>query len=275
MAALGLSAYCYTGSYQIPPPTLMGSVREDLVHVDAIVGIGEVAISDHRSSQPTFDEIARLAADAHVSGLMTGKAGTLHLHMGDGKRGLSMIEQIIQETELPARTFHPTHCNRNRTLWAEAKALAQSTEITIDITAFPPDDPDPDVMSATEAVLDWLDTGCDPSRLTISSDGGGCLPVFNKQGEVIALGVGTSHSLTQTLQSLLQAGLSLPQILPFLTTNVARQFRFTKKAKLAVGYDADLFVLDEHDNVTEVMANGNWMVREGVAVKQEVFAADN
>ncbi|MGB0640474.1 MAG: beta-aspartyl-peptidase, partial [Myxococcota bacterium] len=32
----GLSVWCYTGSYQIPPPTLMGSVRDDIVFVDPI-----------------------------------------------------------------------------------------------------------------------------------------------------------------------------------------------------------------------------------------------
>ena len=78
----GITTYCYTGGYAVPPVTLTGSARGDLVHVDRIIGIGETAIADHRSSQPSFGEIARLAADAHVSGLMTGKAGLLHLHLG-------------------------------------------------------------------------------------------------------------------------------------------------------------------------------------------------
>ena len=40
---LGLSAWCYTGSYQVPPPTLTGSVRDDIVFVDPILGLGEIA----------------------------------------------------------------------------------------------------------------------------------------------------------------------------------------------------------------------------------------
>lgn len=271
MNALGLSAFCYTGSYQVPPPTLMGHVRDDLVHIDSIVGIGEIALSDHRSSQPRIDEIARLAADAHVSGLMTGKAGVLHLHMGDGKRGLSMLRELLETTELPARTFHPTHCNRNRTLWAEAKELAKEYPITIDVTAFPPDDPDENVMSATESVLDWLDSGCPPEQLTISSDGGGCLPVFNPHGEVVALGVGTSHALTIALRNLLQAGLSLSEALPFFTTHVARQFRLDQKAHIAQGYDADLVLLDDDGEVHHVFAKGRWMVRAKEAIVQGVF----
>ena len=84
LRAEGLSAWCWTGSYEVPPITLTGSVRSDIVFVDPILGVGEVAISDHRSSQPTFDELVRLAADCHVAGMMSGKAGVLHLHLGDG-----------------------------------------------------------------------------------------------------------------------------------------------------------------------------------------------
>ena len=83
----GLSAWCYTGSYQVPPITLTGSVRGDIAFVDPILGVGELALSDHRSSQPTFDELIRIASDCHVAGLMSGKAGVLHLHLGDGVRG--------------------------------------------------------------------------------------------------------------------------------------------------------------------------------------------
>ena len=82
----GLSAWCYTGGYHVPVTTLTDSVRSDIVNLEPVIGVGEVAISDHRSSQPTLDEILRLASEAHVAGLMTGKAGVVHFHLGDGKR---------------------------------------------------------------------------------------------------------------------------------------------------------------------------------------------
>ncbi|MBK7758606.1 MAG: beta-aspartyl-peptidase [Deltaproteobacteria bacterium] len=124
LAHYGLTALTYTGGYEVPPPTLTGSVRGDLVHVDRMVAVGELAISDHRSAQPTLNELLRIAADAHVSGLMTGKAGLVHLHLGDGPRGLSLVREALAVSELPPRVFHPTHCNRNRRLWEEAKDCA-------------------------------------------------------------------------------------------------------------------------------------------------------
>ncbi|MDQ3038909.1 MAG: beta-aspartyl-peptidase, partial [Pseudomonadota bacterium] len=54
----GLSAYSLTGSYQIPVTTLTGSIRSDLVLIQDMIGVGEIAIADHRGSHPTVDELA-------------------------------------------------------------------------------------------------------------------------------------------------------------------------------------------------------------------------
>src|SRR4029453_17543574 len=74
----GLAAWAFAGGYHVPPATLTGTLRDDLVFVEALIGVGEVAISDHRSSQPTLDELLRIASECHVAGVMTGKAGVLH-----------------------------------------------------------------------------------------------------------------------------------------------------------------------------------------------------
>src|SRR5215210_1688502 len=125
LIAEGLSAYCYTGGYHVPPTTVTGSVREDIVLIDLILGVGELAISDHRSSQPTLDELLRIAGDAHVAGMMTGKAGIVHLHVGDGARGLELVQRALGESELPASVFNPTHVNRRKDLFQEAMALTE------------------------------------------------------------------------------------------------------------------------------------------------------
>ena len=108
----GIGAWCHTGGYHVPPVTLTGSVRDDIVYLDPVIGIGELALSDHRSSQPTLDELLRIASDAHVAGMISGKAGIVHLHLGDGERGLDLVRQALSISELPARVFNPTHINR-------------------------------------------------------------------------------------------------------------------------------------------------------------------
>lgn len=257
----GLNAWCHTGGYHVPAATLTGSVRSDIVNLGPVIGVGEVAISDHRSSQPTFNELLRIASDAHVAGLITGKAGILHLHLGDGPRGLKFVRDALDTTELPARVFNPTHVNRRQQLFAEALDVA-ARGCTIDITAFPVMD-DEDAYSADRALLMYLDSRVPADRVTISSDGGGCLPQFNENGEIIHMDVGQARSLLETLQLLLRAGHSPDTVLPAFTSNVAKLLRFHNKGRVATGLDADLLVLNDQFDLINVMVGGLWHVREG------------
>jgi len=252
----GLNAYCYTGGYHVPPVTLTGSVRDDIVHIGPIIGVGEVAISDHRSSQPTLDEILRVASDAHVAGMITGKAGVLHLHLGDGARGLDMIFQALEKSEIPARVFNPTHINRRKALFDEACKLAQKG-CYVDITAFPVEEGE-DAWSAPDAFQKYLESGAPADKITISSDGGGCLPHFDTDGQIIHMDIGDPVSLCETLADLLNRGVPPEQALPAVTSNVARLLRLHKKGTIATGNDADLVVLDNNHKIHSVMISSVW-----------------
>jgi len=261
LIAEGLSAYCYTGGYHVPPVTVTGSVRGDIVLIDLILGVGELAISDHRSSQPTLDELLRVAGDAHVGGLMAGKAGIVHLHVGDGPRGLDLVRQAIKTSEIPAAVFNPTHVNRRKALFDEALALVRQG-CTIDITAFPVAEGE-DAWPAAAALTRYLAAGLPPEKVTVSSDGGGCFPSFDEEGRVVALDVGNPSALAETLKELLACGQPLERVLPAFTSNPARLLMLPRKGRLAPGSDADLVVLDSDGGVQDVMARGRWHVRGG------------
>jgi len=265
----GLSALAFTGGYHVPPRTLTGSVRGDLVLIEALIGIGEVAISDHRSSQPTLDELLRLAADAHVAGLMTGKAGVLHLHLGDGPRGLDLVRRALEQSELPPRVFHPTHVNRRKALFDEALELAGRGS-TIDLTAFPVEEGE-DAWSAADGLIRFLDSTAPAERITISSDAGGCLPVFDHEGHVCRMGVGESGALLQTLNEVLQRGVPLERALPAFTSNPARLLRLAAKGQIRVGADADLVALDADGAAHDVIAGGVVHLRGGRVERHGMF----
>jgi len=266
----GLSAWAWTAGYHVPPVTLTGTVRGDLAHVECIVGV-KTAISDHRSSQPTRDELLRLASEAHVGGLMTGKAGVVHLHVGDGPRGLEPIREALAASELPPRVFQPTHVNRRKALFEEAVALA-GQGCHVDLTAFPVEEGE-DAWSAEDALLRYLDAGAPPQRVSVSSDGGGCLPVFDAEGRVSSMDVGAPGALALALRELLRRGCPLEQVLPAFTENPARLLRLAGKGHIAVGADADLVVLDSDGGIQDVMAMGAWMVRGGEVMRGGTFEA--
>ena len=265
----GLGAWAYCGGYHIPPTTLTGTVRGDIVFSDALIGVGEVAISDHRSSQPTLDEVLRLASEAHVAGLMSGKAGIVHLHLGDGTRGLELIRQALDTSELPPRVFQPTHVNRKKDLFEEALALAKRG-CHVDITAFPVEDGE-DAWPAAEALLRYLDAGAPPERVSISSDAGGCLPCFDEHGRVCGMDVGHSGAMLDTLNELLARGLPLQRALPAFTRNVADLLRLPGKGRIAVGADADLVALDAAGKVHHAWLGGVAHVQAGAVVRRGMF----
>src|SRR3954470_10300168 len=123
--ARGLTTYMYTGSFHVPPPTICGSVMQDMVLIDKVIGLGEVAIADTRSSRPTVQELARLAADTAVGGSISGKAGVTHFHVGASNHRLSLLHELLDRFEIQPRHVYPTHVSRTKELLDDAIALAK------------------------------------------------------------------------------------------------------------------------------------------------------
>ena len=265
----GISAWCYTGSYQLPPPTLTGSVRDDIVFIDPIIGLGELALSDHRSSQPTLDDVLRVASDVYVAGMISGKAGVLHCHMGSGPRGFDLLETALETTEIPARLYPPTHINRERWLFQDAKKLVKRG-VTVDLTAFPDDG---ETLMAAEAIAQWRREDLPMGQLTCSSDGAGCLPTFDEDGRLVRMEVGEPITLLQALQGLIAEGEPLDIVLPVFTSNVARVLNLPNKGHVQVGGDADLAVLTPTGELRDLWCNGTLMVHQGEALQTGLFEA--
>jgi beta-aspartyl-dipeptidase (metallo-type) len=253
----GFSAYCYTGGYHLPPTTLTGSVQRDIVFIEPVIGVGELAISDHRSSQPTLNELLKIASQAHVARLMTGKAGMLHLHLGDGPRGLSIIRDALEQTEIPPRTYNPTHVNRQKFLFEEACDLAKKG-CWVDVTAF---ETDGEGYEPADALLRYMQQDLPQDKLTISSDGGGCLPDFHADGSLKKMDFAASQSMTNVFYELLDNGEDISSVLPFFTKNIAQLMNFHNKGRIEVGADADILILDENKRIEHVMAMGQRHVK--------------
>ena len=255
----GMTAYCYTGSYQIPVRTLTDSITKDIMMIQEIIGTGEIAISDHRSSQPTFEEFARVVADTRLGGVLSGKAGIINVHLGDSRRFLDLIERVIDETEIPASQFLPTHINRNEMLFRKAITYALKGG-AVDFTGN--EDIDYweticDEVRVCNGMKRMLDAGVNPNRITISSDGQGSLPIYNKQGEFLGMGVGQSSCLLKEVKECVErTDIPLEIALSAITSNPAEILNLKGKGKIEEGYDADLCILDQSLQVMEVIAKG-------------------
>ena len=272
LEAEGITAYAYTGSYRVPIQTLTDSLMKDIMMLDKVIGVGEVAVSDHRSSQPTFEEFARIAADARVAGMLSGKAGIVNVHLGDSARKMDLIERVIHETEIPVSQFLPTHVNRNAALFDNCLELAKEG-LTIDFTGN--EDIDYweticDEVRVCKGIRRLLDLGISSDRFTISSDGQGSMPVFNAAGEYQGIGIGKASCLLKEVRECVQKeGIPLEIAVKGITSNVASVLKLGAKGQLKAGFDADICLLAEDSlELKTVMAKGQFVVRDGV---QQVF----
>src|SRR5512139_1489497 len=191
----GVSTFMYTGYYALPVRTITGSIERDLLLIDKVVGVGEIAISDHRSTQPTFDEFARIAAEARRGGLLSGKAGVVNVHMGDGRRGLSLIRRVLDETEIPPAQFVPTHINRNAALFEEGITHAKAGGLVDFTTSTVPAFLEEGEVACGRGLRLMLEAGVDVSQITFTSDGQGSLHRFDAEGRLTGLDVGRVTSL--------------------------------------------------------------------------------
>lgn len=260
----GITAFIYSGSYRIPVTTITGDVAKDLITIDKVIGVGEIAISDHRSSQPTIEEMKKLAADARVSGILSGKAGVINVHVGGGKRMIDMLMDIVETTEIPCTQFIPTHMNRNMRLCEEAIKYAKLGG-NIDFTT----SSDPlfwkeGEVKASEAIKKSLESGVPEDKITLSSDGQGSLPMFNEKKEYIGLRVGKVTSILDEIRdAVMIENISLDKALKTVTSNPAYVLKLKSKGIIKPGYDADLVLLREDDlSIDTVIAKGQVMIAQ-------------
>jgi beta-aspartyl-dipeptidase (metallo-type) len=269
----GISTYCHTGSYQIPCRTLTGNITDDLLLIDKFIGVGEIAISDHRSSQPTTEEIRKVAAAARVGGILSGKSGIVSVHMGAGERILQPIYQAVAGTELKLKQFYPTHMNRNRRVFEAGLEFATKGGV-IDFTTSTTDfDLQHGEVYAAAALAEALQFGIKPMQLTLSSDGNASLPIYNADAELVGLEVGSVQSLYQAARTaVLQHKVALADALCSITAAPAAILGLSQKGRIAEKRDADIVLLRRDDLLIDsVFAKGRSLVAQGKALVKGTF----
>lgn len=259
----GLTTFIYTGSYRVPPVTFTGSVQRDIVLIDKVIGVGEIAISDHRSSQPTYEEILRIVADARVGGMLSGKPGIVNFHVGAGRKGIEYLFKIAEETEIPIQHLYPTHMSRSKKLFEEGLRFCELGGV-IDITALQPFEREENFGPIDALVMAYENGLVD--AVTISSDAQGSLPVFDDMGNMVGFKVGSVAALLHTVKLAVEKGLPLERILKTVTLTPAKVLKLKYKGKIEKGYDADI-VLIEDFHIKWVISKGKFLMVEGNVVE--------
>ncbi|HEX8423143.1 MAG TPA: amidohydrolase family protein [Pyrinomonadaceae bacterium] len=243
-----LTAYVWTGGYNVPPTTLLRGVREDIICIAEVIGAGEVAISDERASAHEAPELAKLVKDAYVGGLLSRKCGVTHFHVGDGKSRLKLLRALIDDYEINPTLLYPTHVERDEALMREAVELAaRGSYVDLDTVG----------QDLPRWLRFYLDNGGNPARLTVSSDASINSPL---------------SLLNQIRACVLEHNHPLEQMLAHATTNTAAVLQLKHKGRLEIGCDADLLVLGKDSlELRDVFAGGRRLLRDGQLAFSENF----
>jgi len=245
--------------------SVLSSIKRDIMFIDKFVGVGEVAIADHRSSQMTSAEMARVASKARVAGMLSGKSGIVSIHVGDEPGQLTILHKVIEEFDIPISQFYPTHINRTElTLSAGFKFAKQGGRIDFTTSTTPQIIAQGEIPAA-QALAMAIEQGIDIEQLTMSSDGNASLPIFDEKGILVDLQVGLVKSLHQSMvDSVKQYDVDFQLALSSITSSPADILKLTHKGRIQVGNDADLNLLNEKTlAINSVFAKGKQIIKEG------------
>lgn len=253
---LGLTAFCLSGAYEYPSPTMTGSIGDDIIFISEVLGV-KLAISDHRCSHPSVQEIFKLASEARLAALIGKKPGVVHCHVGAEKQGIEPLIEIVQTTSLPITHLRPTHM---------AGHIAQGIRFMrmggyVDVTT--------SGRNADVAAMKYL--GENPALLTLSSDSNGSMPKWDAGGAVTGITRGRLTENLRTISTMHSKGVPLSQALTTMTSNVAKALNLRSKGNLAAGMDADMLVLNENLGIDSMMARGQWMRLEGKNLRKGLY----
>lgn len=246
----GVTAYMLTSYYGLPEKTICGSVAEDLIFIDKVIGC-KLAISDDRGSFPTEQEILRLINQIRLGGFTSGKGGILHIHLGALESRIDVLLEIVGKFPTLTSYISPTHCSRTRKLFNDCLKFAKvggMIDISTGGTTF---------TEPHKAVQIALEEGVPLDRMTFSSDGrGGVRREHPVTGVVTYQPAPVDRNLKEVISLVNNDVLPLEDALKLITVNPAKNMKIKGKGKLAPGYDADIVLLNEQLEIDQVISMG-------------------
>lgn len=269
----GISAYCYTGSYSVPVKTATSSIKEDLMLLNNVIGVGEIALSDHRSSQPTYDSFVNLVSQGRVGGLLSGKSGVVNVHIGGGARRMDMLFSLIKNTEIPPTQLLPTHVNRTENLFNMGVEYIKEGGYVDFTTSSDEEFLEEGELTASEALKKIVDMNLPISHITFSSDGNGSMPNFNEKRELIGLKICNVNSLYKEVKkSILNKKIPIEIALSTITSNVAKILKLEDKGEIEAGKTADFVIVNKESlDIEDVYAKGVQVVKNKIPIKKGMF----
>ncbi len=269
----GITSYVYTGSYEVPVKTITNSIKSDLMLIPKVIGVGEIALSDYRSSKPSFEEFVKIIHEARVGGLLSNKNGVVHIHIGDSLMGLKYLYSLFNDGDVSLSQIIPTHVNRNKTLLDSAIDYALRGGYFDLTSSYVKGIKEEEELRISSIMPHIISRGVDISHITCSSDSQGSLPIIDSDGNFLGIGIGNPNSLYGEIKELLcRSNLNKSDIISLVTKNVANVLGLQNKGEIKRYKDADIILADKNGyDIKYVFSKGKKMMHDGTLLVKETF----
>jgi len=264
---LGLTAFMLTGSYSLPSQTLTGSVEDDLILIDKVIGV-KLALGETLANFPDIRDIRNLLAECLRGGHLGGKAGFLQIHMGvQGKVWKKPFMEILREMSIPFSQVVFTHVNRSPDTLDEFLEYIQAGG-GVDLTASYTPTERPGSLTVGKALQRLIRAGVPLDRVTLSSDSNATRMLPDKRLKYLPV-----QTLFQVVRDLwLSEEIPRPQLVRLVTENPARSLGLGRiKGLVEPGKHADLIILKEPFELDGVILKGKWGRRDGQTLIRDPF----
>ena len=201
----------------------------------------------------------------------------MYKRQGSGKKKLGPVFEALAETDIPVKTFQPTHMSRNHELYLDGLKLAKMGGY-IDITCEDFVNGEPvighDPMPALLEEAKAADVPMD--HITFSSDGQGSWSSYDEAGMLKEIGVTDVGNMYAQMCSLVtRGGFDFAEALTYFTSNVAKALEIEKKkGHIMAGADADILLIKDDLTLDTVIAGGRKMMEGGTLLVRGTYEHD-
>ena len=262
----GFDCYFLTGSYTLPLTTMRGSVAEDIIFNEYCLGTDEVAHCDHRGSLLRYEEFTRIAADTRNGARLAGIKGVLNIHLGNYENPSDFFIKACEEDITFRPLILPTHVTRKDSVFMSClKFLEYGGQIDITAGSKAKKRREFGSVEALEYIYNKYGS---LDRVSMTSDGNGSAPVWDKLGNMIGMGKGSCKVLLSDLKKAAKRGtVPFEEILRTITSTPATIYGLKNSAGTIVeNGTANFAVLNEDLDLAETILNGKtlWLKGKGV-----------
>jgi beta-aspartyl-dipeptidase (metallo-type) len=142
----------------------------------------------------------------------------------------------------------------------------------VDLTASSyPYDPDNEIKPS-KAIVELISAGVPLEHITMTSDGNGSLPNFDKDGKLISMDMGLPKSIFSVMiDAVIQEKLPLEKAAKVVTSNVASILKLRDKGSIEPGRDADIVILDKDYTISDLIARGQLLTHNYQRLKKGTY----